>query len=211
MAIVETKKSVRPNPTVEFFNQTNNAALIQSREDCGYVFTEVESTGTYLKRTNADGSVVNEFIISNDGLLQTTISTFSNLTAYSLVDTAKGIALDYEYKQYIEGENYGSLISAELNGQKQYTQTGIDQPFSCTTTYTYGANISSTYPLFDSFVAVIEYSDKLHSLVNNGSSVVAVHHYLNSEDFTENHWDDYKFIEALHTGGVTRTISYAMI
>jgi hypothetical protein len=207
MAIVETKKTIRPNTSIPFFNQSTDPALIASKEAAGHVFTEVEQTATYLKRTTADGSVTNEFITSDNGLLQTTISTFSDLATYSQVDTAKGIALDHAYQQYVDD----SLIATVLNGTNQYTQTGIDQPFTCTTTYAYDSDIDSTYPLFESFIAVVESSDKLISFVNNGSTITAVHQYLNSEDFTETHWDDYKFIGALYTGGVTRTITYALV
>jgi hypothetical protein len=206
MAIVETKKSIRPNTGVAFFNQSNNPAFIAARAQMG-TFTIDVDTPTYSKRTNQDESIIAELTISDNGLMQTMVVTFANLETYSLAETALGIELDHAYQQYVDD----SSIATALNGTNQYTQTGITQPFTCTTTYAYNANINSTYPLFESFITVIENSDKLVSFVNSGSTITAVHQYLNSEDFTETHWDDYKFIGALYTGGVTRSVAYALV
>jgi hypothetical protein len=94
----------------------------------------------------------------------------------------------------------------------QYELTGIDAPFTCTTTYTYNpATVFADYPLFDNFINVIESSDKLTSFTNTGTQLIAVHTYDNSADFTENHWADYHFVPGLHAAGVTRTIVYAMV
>jgi len=205
MPIVETKKYTRPNTSVEFFNLTDNPTLLASREDMGYTITEVEATATYSKKVNADGSMIVERTISDDGLLQTAKVTFSDLATYSHVDSCISIALDFAYKTYTETDDF-----VPPTGQ-QYTQTGIDQPFSCTTTYTYDSNISSTYPLFNSFINVIETSENLVSLTNDGTVVTAVHHYENSEDFTDNHWSDYYYIEGLNAGNVTRTVTYALL
>ena len=205
MPIVETKKYTRPNTGVEFFNLTNNPVLESVKQAVGYTLTEVEQTATYSKRTTADGKMIVERVISDDGLLQTCTVTFSDMATYSHVDSCIGIALDFAYKTYTETDDFVPPPAP------QYVQSGINQPFSCTTTYTYDSNIQTTYPLFNSFINVIEASENLVELTNNGSVIVAVHNYQNSEDFNENHWNDYFFIEGLHTGGVTRTIVYATL
>ena len=207
MVITETKVNTRPNTSVRFFitPTATRPEIEKVREDIGQ-FTTVEQNGpNYAKKSNADGSMVYEVTVSDDGLVQTIKVTYSNLEIYSRVDTALSIALDYANKLYSETDDF-----VPPTGQ-QYIQTGIDQPFTCTTTYTYTDDTITAYPLFDSFISVLESSSNLESLTNDGTTVTAVHHYLNSEDFTENHWFDYRFVEGLHAGGVTRTIKYELV
>lgn len=201
MLIAETKTVSRPDTSVLFFNDTDNPVLLQIRAEVGYVL--IERTANYLKSATPDGKVVSERNITNNGLTQTTVTTFASVEDYSRVDTIMGIAVDHEYGQYTEEVG----LTHEWN---QYLQTGIDQPFTCTTTYTYTPETSTLYPMFDYFVTIAESSDKLVSLVNTGTQVIAVHKYQNSEDFTDNHWKDFVYIEQLNTGGVTRTITYAI-
>jgi hypothetical protein len=208
MPIVEIKSVRRPNTGVEFFNLTTNPALEQAKAAMGYSITEVENTGTYSKRVNADNSMIVERALSDDGLVQKTTVTFSDLATYSHVDSCLGIALDVAFRTYTEA---GNFVPHDPADGPQYVQSGINQAFNCTTVYHYTSRTAELYPLFDSFVSVIEATNKLVSLVNNGSSVTAVHQYLNSEDFTENHWDDFQFITKLHNAGVTRTITYELV
>lgn len=202
MAIVETKTVIRPTTSIPFFVDTNNATLVQLKSTIGYLF--VEQTASFVKAATADNSVISERTVSADGLTQTNVVTFASIADYNRVETAISIKLDSEYQQYVEANGLS-------HSENQYVQAGFAAPFSCTTTYHYDADTATKYPLFDSFVAVIESSDKLESLINNGSSVVAVHHYLNSEDFNQTHWQDFVFCDKLNDGGVTRTITYALL
>lgn len=202
MPIVEIKTVNRADTNTAFFNDSNNAVSMQTKATIGYVL--VEQTPTYLKVATPDGKIVNERTVSANGLTQTNTTTFASLEDYSRVETAIGIDLDDEYRQYIEEHSLD-------HSENQYTQTGINAPFTCTTTYSYTANTSTLFPLFDYFVNALEASEKLISLVNTGTQVVAVHEYENSEDFTANHWADFPYVHSLRTGEVTRTISYASL
>lgn len=202
MAIVETKIVSRPNASILFFNQTDNAVLAQVREITG-PFTQVgERTEKYFKRTNADGSHIVEDSYSDDLLTQTQKVTFDSLASWTRSDTATTIALDNEYFTYAEANGL-------THSSGQYSLTGIDNAFSCTTTYTYDANIDDSF--FNIFTSSLEVSDKLTSFTNTGTQLIAVHSYTNAADFTENHWRDNSFISFLYDLGVTRTTSYAAI
>lgn len=202
MAIIETKTVTRPNTSIPFFVDTENAGLLQVKTAIGYSFAE--NTPSYSKAVAAGGNIVSERTISANGLTQTNVVTFATIADYNRVESAVSIALDDEYQQYVNDNEFSHT-------ENQYVQTGFDSAFSCTTTYTYTANTATLYPLFEYFVNAIEASDKLTSLVNTGTQVIAVHEYANSEDFTANHWQDFTFVNSLHTGEVTRTIAYTLL
>lgn len=143
--------------------------------------------------------------VSADGHMQTNTRSFYSLEAYSTVDSLFGI--DVEHSFMIHAGDATELFGE----QRQYTQTGIDQPFSCTTTYAYPENVLELYPLFNSFINVIEYSNKLEDFANTGSALIATHHYENSEDFSVNHWYDARYLEGMFLGRLVRTISYALL
>ena len=138
------------------------------------------------------------------GLIHTKTGTFANIEIFGMHKSTQGIEDEAIYLEYAQREN--------ISGAGQYTLTGIDAPFTCTTTYTYDpATIDTGYPLFESFIDVVESSDRLTSFTNTGTQLIAVHTYNNSTDYTENFWKDRIFITSLHAGGVTRTVSYAMV
>jgi hypothetical protein len=208
MAIIETKLVTRPNTSKNFFNESSDPAFLEVKSQIKDAFGPYKPTVTesnYSKNENVAGTYTHERRISDNGLLQTSTATFNNLSMYSTYDSTFGIALDYAYKLYVEGEDFVPPTGP------QYTLTGIDAPFSCTTTYTYNSNTETNYPLFESFITTLEYSDKLVSFTNSGTAITVVHHYQSSEDFTNNHWIDYTYISGLYAGGVTRTIAYAML
>jgi hypothetical protein len=201
MAIVETKIVSRPNTSIPFFNETDNAELVSFKAATGpYTFTT--NTESYQRSTNVSGSVIIERTLSTDLLTQTNKVTFDSMSTWSTTDTCINVALDKEYFAY-----------AEANGLThptgQYTLTGISSAFSCTTTYTFDSNIADSF--FNIFTSSIEASDKLVSFTNTGTQLIAVHTYTNSADFTENHWKDNTFVAYLNENEITRTIAYAMI
>jgi hypothetical protein len=208
MAIVETKIVIRTDTSIPFFSQTENPARLDSTEAIALALsphTILTDTSTYLKSTNASGSHVVERMYSDDLLTQTSKSTFDSLETFSTVETCIGIALDHAYSVYAQDNGFTHPATG------QYSLTGIDAPFSCTTTYTYSSNILDTYTLFDSFIDVIESSDKLTSFTNTGTQLIAVHTYNNAADFIETHWRDFMFVSSLYNSGVTRTIEYALV
>jgi hypothetical protein len=150
-----------------------------------------------------------EVTYSDDKLVRTQSRTFANLEIYSQVETLYGIDVDAAYKAYYSVNGFGPKPPV---GYKQYVQSGIDAPFTCTITYTYNPDtITTDYPQFDGFISMIEIADKLVSLTNTGTQVIAVFQYDNSEDFTETHWKDYPYVDKLAAGGVTRSMVYAMV
>lgn len=194
MIITESKIVTRPNTSKPFFNEiAPMPAPMAAVSDAIRPFVENGSVSAMVSTLSADG------------LVQTNTRTFSSLEIYSQVDTLFSIALEHALGQYYDGEEF------VLTSGNQYTQSGINQPFTCTTTYTYPTNIVELYPLFNSFVSIIEYSDKLTAFSNTGTQLIATHTYDDSEDFTENHWYDYTYIGALFAGQVTRTIAYATV
>jgi hypothetical protein len=207
MAIVETKIVIRPNTSIPFFTQTENPARMAAKEATGEVIgahTILTDTSTYLKSTNASGSHIIERRYSDDLLTQTSTVTFDSLETFSTVETCIGIALDRAYSVYAQDNGFTHPTTG------QYSLTGIDAPFSCTTTYTYSSDFAAAH-FFEIFVGGIEASDKLTSFTNTGTQLIAVHTYTNSTDFTNDHWRDFSFIGALYDSGVTRTIEYAMV
>jgi hypothetical protein len=201
MAIVETKIVSRPNTSTLFFDDTTSTLITQIRSAVGY--TVIENSPTQVKAATADGNIVKIRTYSSDELTQTTTVTFASLADFSLVDNATSIELDKEYFVYAEANGLTHPSSG------QYNLTGIDAPFSCTTTYTYDSITDDSF--FNIFTSSLEVSDKLISFTNTGTQLIAVHAYTNSTDFTNNHWRDNSFINFLHGLGVTRTIAYVMI
>jgi hypothetical protein len=201
MAIVETKIVSRPNTSTLFFDDTTSDLLTQVRSAVGYTVTE--NSPTQAMAATADGNIVKIRTYNNDGLTQSTTVTFASLSEFSLVDNATSIELDKEYFSYAEANGLTHPSSG------QYTLTGIDAPFSCTTTYTYNSNIEDAF--FNNFTATLEVSDKLTSFTNTGTQLIAVHTYTNATDFTNNHWRDNSFVNYLNENGVTRTIEYALV
>jgi hypothetical protein len=204
MPIVETKISTRPNITIPFYNATNNALIVALKSATGPEYTVAETTDTYKKTIATSGTHIVERIYSEDQLTETVKKTFNSLADWSHHDTNLSIEIDNSYLEYTTTNGFSQLES------NQYTLTGIDAPFTCTTTYNYIQD--QVPPEFDSFIVVIEVASvNLISLVNTGTQLISVCEYANSTDFTTNHWRDFQYIPMLHAGGVTRTIQYALL
>lgn len=189
MPIVETKIVTRPNTGVLFYNQNNtNPILVSYRADA----TSKLLAGTYSHHS----------VISDDGLTQTNTHTFADIETYNYIENLLTVAFDADYYAYAVTNQLGHPSSG------QYTQTGITQPFSCTTVYTFNPE---DIDMFETMIDSLETSFCLESFTNTGSVVTAVHHYANSEDFTENHWKDFTYVPYLNAEGVTRSITYALL
>jgi hypothetical protein len=191
--IIETKVTTRASTNDTFFTESPQTSARQALKDT-------------MVPLVADGKYTFSYTLNETGLVQTSTATFADLATYSQYDTSISIELDYEYNVWATAN---ALNESEI--ATQYTQSGIDQEFTCTTTYNYNSETTDSYPLFESFIDVIESSDNLINFTNTGNQLIAVHKYLNSADFTATHWKDYNFIESLHAAGITRTITYALI
>jgi hypothetical protein len=214
MAIVETKISIRPNTSVPRISRIKYPGyhdVIQQRTESLFgpetvVLEEGDEISMHRIVSFANGQIVFEGGYDETGLIFTRTGSFANLQLWSQVDTILDVDTESVYQTYAQDNGWTAPASG------QYSLTGIDAPFTCTTTYTYNpATIGTGYPLFESFVNVIESSDKLTAFTNSGTQLIAVHTYDDSADFTENHWRDFQFAKNLNTGGVTRTIAYAMV
>ena len=206
MAIIEIKKSIRPNTSVEVFNRSNNSAKVAFLESARGLYgteTVVIDTSTHRKISYANG-VISEGQYLDDGLTFVQTATFPTLEIYSQLDTLKGVNLDYEYKQYSDNNNI-------THPEEQYIQTGIDAPFSCTTTYNFPSGTLESDSMMLGFARFLQNSNKLESFTNTATQIIAVHHYLDSADFSEYHFRDFQHIGFLFDAGATRTISYTML
>jgi hypothetical protein len=206
MAIIEIKKSTRPNTSVEVFNRSNNSTRIAFLEAARGLYgteTVVIDTSTHRKISYANG-VISEGQYLDDGLTFVHTATFPTVEVYSQLDTLKGVMLDYEYKQY-------STTNGITHPEEQYIQSGIDAPFSCTTTYNFPAGTLESDSMMLGFARFLQNSNKLESFINTSTQIVAVHHYLDSADFTEYHFKDFTYVGFLYDAEATRTISYAML
>jgi hypothetical protein len=93
-----------------------------------------------------------------------------------------------------------------------YRQTGITQPFTCTTSYTFRAND----PYIETFKGVMETWEGAAnphriSVTQDSNTVTVIYKYKNSEDFNLHYFADMRFVPLLHNHGVIRTIQYKLI
>lgn len=190
MAIVETKTTTRPRANIAFHRDSGEPAITSSI--------------TILAPFYTSGNVVATNDVSGDGLTMTMVRTYDTLSTWSQFDTlGPTIALDSEFYFYT---NRNGL------GQSTYSLAGIDQPFTCTTTYTFPrAGLSSHDDLSTTISGQTPSNTKLTNVTVQDTSIVCVHTYTDSSDFTTNYWNDYNLILSLNSDGVTRTIEYAYV
>jgi hypothetical protein len=190
MAIVDTKVVIRPNTSVPFYIDSGSA-IRQA------VYDEFEAL-------RASGKYTSEYTVSNDGLTQTAVLTCADLATYSAYDTILSIELDSDYITYLEDNNFPMLNKTST--PRPFVNTGIDQPFTCTTVYTFQDN-DPTMSIFASSVGL----DTTLTVTVGTNTVTVVKQYANSADFTDNAYVDLRYTQQLKTKGVTRTITYALV
>ena len=192
--ITEIKRLKRLDTTTVFFNESNT--------------TPSDSRSAYTAFKD-NGKITVTFVTGDDGLTQTETTIYDSLETYSQVDTFKDISLDSAYFDYRLAHNFDTLERHD-----QYAQSGIDQPFTCTTTYTFPTGGQHS-EILDLLVTMINDSNtdynKLKDLTVNTDSVVAVHQYNDSVDFTPNHWGDLALVTMLQSVDCTRTIQYDLV
>ncbi len=196
MAIVETKISSRPSTAVAFFN-----AKIPP-ETGEPVQPIVRNYLEQMKPYRDSGRFSSTYEFNSDELTKTNIDTFADLEVYNFSKNLITIEVDAAYYTYAVANN----LTTPPTGQ--YTQTGINQPFSCTTVYTFNPEDIN---MFETLIDTLESSFCLESFTNTGTVVTAVHHYADSADYTENRWKDFNYTPYLHAEGVTRTINFALL
>jgi hypothetical protein len=193
MAIVETRVNVRPNPSVLFFNETDQSErnlIISSLCDTGKATINVS--------------------VSSDGLSQTMQHTFVDLAAMTEWYNINTIELTKKVAAY--------KTSTGITNPLPFVQTGIDQPFKSTTVYTFPEGVSittdisssDTYEL-DLQMALEALNDKITGLAATGQTVTATHQYNNSEDYSANRFMDFFIVDALYRLGISRSVTFELV
>lgn len=191
MPIVETKIAYRVNTFRPFFTDCGSAKLTSL----------FEATAPF----RANSSMTNTYTISDDQLMQTHVRTYRDLSIYSAVDSILDLELDSNYVEYYK---FGPVSTS--SAQQLYKQEGIDQPFTVTTTYTFPTSASE---LRDTLVNQINSNPKgkLVDTTVTDTTIIAVHRYNDSSDFTENLYNDIQLAKDLHNAGFQRKIVYSLV
>ena len=190
MAIVETKTITRPNTNVPFQGDSGQP--------------EVTASIARGAPFHTSGNVVATNNLSGDGLNLSIVRTFDTLSTWSQWETLTiTTALDKEIDLYQTTNGIGAF---------KYSLSGIDQPFTCTTTYTFPSSGLASHDALSRLISNQSSSNtKLTNVTVLDTSIVCVHTYTDSTDFTTNYWNDYGYCSDLATDGVTRTIEYAYV
>jgi hypothetical protein len=206
MTITETRFQHRPTTDVPFFNSSLNLPVLTAW---------ISSLQPYLTA----GTVTKNVTVSSDGLDQTSVFTYDSLETFSAVDTLRSIEESNEYVNYTRTNGLIELDSTQLDNRRQtYQLTGIDQPFTVTTTYTFPPVNPEQYSPTQ-IVAVFSNAletfatglDKKKNIILDEDVVTIIHQYDNASDFTDNCYNDLFFVPQLATAGATRTIEYALV
>jgi hypothetical protein len=157
-----------------------------------------------LKQQHPD-KIVTTTSISGNGLELTVISTTPDLDALTFRDTSlTTISLDNEIVSYFTEHNHSA---------SSYTITGIDAPFTCTTTYTFP---TAGLDVHDILLTTISNDPRasakiLGNPIMSDTSISVTHKYDNAANFSANCFTEFGMVNKLHSEGVTRTITYAMV
>jgi hypothetical protein len=187
MAITETRIFTRPDTTVDFHYNTSTPT--------------VDAVKAALKPYNDSGAITSVFSLSEDGLTRTAVTTLIDLTSFAIKETIALLALDAECVPYDTEHNHQ---------MSSYSLTGIDAPFTYTNVYTFP---SAGLSVHDALIDQINNKNtkNLTNLTVTDTIITVIHTYSNSENYTENYWLDFNLAPDLHSAGVTRTITCAMV
>lgn len=192
--ITETRITKRLDVSVPFFGDT---------EACATLDPNIITVGSPYHT-----------ILSEDRLTQTIVREFDGLDQYNRVVTSRSrnVQLNAAFMTY--NKTHGIYHGG-------YTLTGIDVPFTATTTYTFPSDAEFTaekMALLAENIRTGEYvgyrtqsATKLINLVVNTESIVATHQYNNSADYSATRWEDFLRTPDLATVSCTRTIQFALV
>jgi len=189
MPIVEIRNHKRPNTSTQYFSES--------------ALPELTAAVTAMQPYIDDGRLTLSRVLSDDGLTMTQTLTYDSLETYSAIDTIFGIALNVEF-----------INHAAANGiePETYQQTGLDQPFICTTTFTFSPTATmSNGQLISEFLVANIAKIRLTNMEVNTNSIVATFQFDNSADYTANSWQDAPHCVDFHAAGVTRSYSYSLV
>lgn len=201
MPIIETRISRRPNTSVLFFNDSPNAVITYN-----LIKADLFDTGKVSKAKT----------YSDDELTETLVHTFVDLAAidefYNLTQTLTNGA---------ELATYFSTTGIEFLG---YTQTGIDQPFTVTSEYTFtsvedvfaevnlvNAQFPSAGMDIQAVIEVLSLGSTLTSLTVEGTKVIAVHTYQDSTEYSTYKYNDNSMAADLIGKNATKSMAFALV
>ena len=140
---------------------------------------------------------------SNSNLTMTVTSTFPDINSLNNRNAAGASAgnlnLDSEFMNFVANTGQ-TLISRSV--------TGIDVPFTVTTTYNFATGTNT-----DSLVNALNGSAPfLTNLTVGTSSIVAIHQYANTTQYTTSRWNDYALTSELVSSNVSeKSIVWALV
>jgi hypothetical protein len=185
MAIVSKAVYTRTNSSTPFITEANPP------ERLAYLAAYGNLAGT---------GIINEPVVVDDTL--TITITCDSLESLSIEDNAGSVQYNNAVKMYNDANNIQF---------QNYTQTGIDSPFTMTTVYTASAPQDFT----DLENLITRHSIKLTNISVTENTVTTVHTFDNSADFTANyHTDgfaDLLYVDVLLEKGITRTVTFATV
>ena len=189
MPITETRTHTRPSTTTTLWSDSTGPAL--------------SAAMTAIQPYRDSGALILARTLSDDQLTITQTLTYRDLETYSAVDTIFGIALNAEAVNY-------ATANGITNGD--YQQTGIDQLFTCITTYRFSptATMPNGQSISEFLLATIP-RPRLTDIQVNADSVVATFQFGNSADYLTNSWIDVPYCVDLHAAGVTRSYNYSLV
>jgi hypothetical protein len=195
MLVTDFKTIIRPNPAIPFFMETE-------------LFNKHEGAET-VRKLRESKKMVYEYTISDDKLTFNSVAKFDSLETYSACETAAGINADFLYYSYRKSVGIPQF-SDRSTAVIPYYQTGIDSPFTCTTSYTFQDNdlYKST---FKNIMENWKNSEHRVSVIEDANTVTIVYRYNNSEDFSKNYFGDMNLVPTLYEHKVTRTICYKLL
>ena len=195
MPITEIKRYTRPDTSTPFFSDVAGSLP-------GYTASR-DAVASYV----TNGSVTINRAVSEDQLTQTNTITYQDLATFSAVDTLFSLHMDSEFVDHLNSHGIVTSLASS------YSQTGINQAFTCTVTYSFvsGATIVSTGQLVNEYLPSVISSSKLTGIDVHDTSVAATFQFNNSADFATNIWNDLVQVSALHTAGVTRSLVYSLV
>lgn len=206
--ITKTTRSTRPNTSVPFFNEALTDGTVPGYADAVAAFKALFESG---KATNMN-------TVSEDGLTQTREYTFVDLATLSQLETLNGIAIQNDFNTYRKVRGFKTYDYTNPTEQAlSLSYTGIDQPFTVTTTYVFPEVPPEEYDatqiqaVFANSIESYEHYGRKVDILLSDSTVTVIHQYANSADQTANPYLDMFYVPQLAEKNVVRSIEYALV
>ena len=185
MAITRYYVETRPNTSVAF--PTENSAL-----------THMASVNSLIQACVAAGNLTYTVDVSSDGLTQTRSRSVGSLDIFNSVEQ---MLRSFDVVKEVQLYNQTNGLTGTGN------LTGIDQPFTVTTTYTL-SNTVGISSLADIVAAGVRRS--LTNISVGTDTITTVHNFANCEEFNANMLSASTEVN-MFTGAVIKTQAFALV